>query len=186
MRSRGRYSGEMLQPLARRLRDRVDAKLIDTRFLRREYFRQNEVQTTPYTVDEYMVELAGVDGTPVRLLIEEKSYNLNVPPPAVGDTVALLVNKKRTQAVFDRKDPRNDFMGAERAREAARKAKDEARFEAKLGELDDGSAASVTREAEDEALAELARSGEGTAALEAMEAAEEARRRAGFEDPESS
>lgn len=175
----------MLQPLARRFRDRVDAKLIDKRFLRREHFQQNEVQTTPYTVDEYMVELVGVDGAPVRLLIEEKSYNLNVPPPAVGDTVALLVNEKRTQAVFDRKDPSNDFMAAEGAREAARKDRDEARFKAKLEGLDDGSAAIRAREAEDKALAELARSGDGTDALEAMEAAEEARGRAGFGDPES-
>jgi hypothetical protein len=108
---------------------RVDAKLIDQRFLRRDSYNVNKGGSS-YQVWEYMVELPGPDGMPVRLTIEEKTFKLK--DPQIGDTVPVLVNRKRTKADFDLKDSRIDGIGALKAREKARKARDEARFESKL------------------------------------------------------
>ena len=81
-----------------------------------------------------MVELPGADGMPVRLTIKEKTFKLK--DPQIGDTVPVLVNRRRTKASFDLKDPRIDAIAALDAREKARKARDEARFEAKRKGLD--------------------------------------------------
>ena len=112
---------------------KVDAKLIDQRFLRRGSYNVQKSGSS-YQVREYLVELPGADGTPVRLTIKEKTFELK--DPQIGDTVPVLVNKKRTKAAFDLKDPRIDPVGARKAREKARKAKDDARFEAKRKGLD--------------------------------------------------
>lgn len=90
--------------------------------------------SSSYQVWEYMVELPGADGAPVRLTFEEKTFKLR--DPEVGDTVPVLVNKKRTKAEFDLKDPRIDAAAHMKAREKARKERDEARFEAKRKGLD--------------------------------------------------
>jgi hypothetical protein len=113
--------------------EKVDAKLIDQRFVRRDSYNVSKGGTW-FQVWEYMVELPGADGTPVRLTFEEKTFK--VKDPQVGDTVPVLVNRKRTKAAFDLKDPRIDAVGDLKAREKARKARDEARFEAKRKGLD--------------------------------------------------
>lgn len=112
---------------------RVDAKLIDQRFVRRDSYNVHHSGSS-YQVWEYMVELPGADGRPVRLTFTEKTFK--VKDPQIGDTVPVLVNRKRTKACFDLKDPRIDAIAALEAREKARKARDEARFEAKRKGLD--------------------------------------------------
>jgi hypothetical protein len=113
--------------------EKVDAKMIDQRFLRRDSYNVNK-GGSGYQVWEYMVELPGADGNPVRLTIEEKTFKLK--DPQIGDIVPVLVNKKRTKAAFNLKDPRIDAVRDLEAREKARKARDEARFEAKRKGLD--------------------------------------------------
>lgn len=112
----------------------VDARLIDQRFLRRDAYQSEMGGRTPFQVWEYMVELPAEQGTPVRLTIEEKTFNLGHPGPQVGETVPVLVNRRRTRAVFDLKDPRLDWQAASKAREKRRKDEDEDRFQAKLKE----------------------------------------------------
>jgi len=112
---------------------KLDAKLIDRRFLRDGSYNVHQ-PGSKYQVWEYMVELPGVDGRPVRLTFEEKTFKLR--DPQVGDTVPVLVNRKRTKAAFDLKDPRIDAVAELKARAKARKERDEARFEAKRRELD--------------------------------------------------
>jgi hypothetical protein len=110
----------------------VDAKLIDQRFLERGAYQSEMGGRTPYQVWEYMVEVPAEQGAPVRLTIEEKTFNLGHPGPQVGDTVPVLVNRRRTRAAFDLKDPRLDWQAARKAREKRERAEDEARFQAKL------------------------------------------------------
>ncbi len=113
--------------------DRIDAKLIDKRFVERGSYNVHHSGSS-YQVWEFMVEIAEAGGEPVRLLIKEKTFKLILPE--VGDTVPVLVNRKRTKACFDLKDPRIDAIAALDARAKARKARDEARFEAKRKGLD--------------------------------------------------
>ena len=109
--------------------DRIDATLIDQRFLERGDYNVN----TPgsYQVWEYLVEFTDAGGTH-RLPIKEKTFKLKLPE--LGGTVPIRVNGKRTKAVFDLGDPRIDAIAALKKKEAARKARDEARFREKLGE----------------------------------------------------
>jgi hypothetical protein len=109
--------------------ERLDARLIDQKFVRRDSF--NVHSGVYFQVWDYMVELpAGLNGAPTRLVIREKSFKLNLPE--VGGMVPVLVNRKRTKAAFDLKDPRIDAVGRTQARARARKARDEARFREKL------------------------------------------------------
>src|SRR5918997_822226 len=78
----------------------ADATLIDQRFIRRDAYQSDTGGRTPFQVWEYMVELPGPDGKPARLTIEEKSFELGHPGPQIGDTVPILVNRKRTSAIF--------------------------------------------------------------------------------------
>jgi hypothetical protein len=110
----------------------LDAKLIDQRFVRRDAFNSQSGARTPFQVWEYMVELPAAEGPPVRLTIEEKSFELGHPGPQVGDTVPIRVNRKRTKAVFDLKDPRLDWQAKVAARERRQRVEDEARFDARL------------------------------------------------------
>jgi hypothetical protein len=114
----------------------ADATLIDQRFIRRDAYQSDTGGRTPFQVWEYMVELPAPDGKPVRLTIEEKSFELGHPGPQIGDAVPILVNRKRTSAIFNLKDPRLDWQSKTKARDKATKAEDEARFERKLKELD--------------------------------------------------
>jgi hypothetical protein len=112
--------------------DHIDAKLIDQCFLRRGDYNVD----TPgsYQVWEYLVEFVDTDGTTVRLPIEEKTFKLRLPD--MGGTVPVLVNKRRTKAAFDLKDPRIDAVGALKRAEKAREDRDEARFEARMQGID--------------------------------------------------
>ena len=116
--------------------DHVDAKLIDQRFLRRGAYGSQDGRRTNYQVWEYMIELPAAAGPAVRLTIEEKSFELGHPGPQIGDTVPVLVNRKRTKAAFDLEDPRLDWQARIAAREEARAAEDERRFQARLKGLD--------------------------------------------------
>ena len=112
--------------------DHIDAKLIDQRHLRDGDYNVNRPGS--YQVWQYLVEFTDADGTTVRLPIEEKTFKLLLPE--LGGTVPILVNKRRTKAAFDLKDPRIDAAAALDRKEKARKARDEARFEARLKGLD--------------------------------------------------
>lgn len=105
----------------------VDAKLIDQRFVKRT--PGTGENHSSYQIWEYLVEFADPDGTAVRLAIKEQTWRLRIPLP---HTVPVLVNKKRTKAAFNLKDPRIDALGASRAKRAAEKKADQARFDAKL------------------------------------------------------
>ena len=113
--------------------ERVDAKLIDQKFVRRDSY--NAKTNIHYQVWDYMVELPGSDGRPTRLVIREKTFKLKLPE--IGGVVPVKVNKRRTKAVFDLKDPRIDADASRKSRRAREKAEDESRFEAKLRETED-------------------------------------------------
>jgi hypothetical protein len=110
--------------------DRLDAKLIDQKFVRRD--SANAKRGIYYQVWDYMVELPPSEGGTRRLVIREKTYKLDLPE--VGGVVPVLVNKKRTKAAFDLKDPRIDAVGRLKAKQKARKQRDEQRFKERLGE----------------------------------------------------
>jgi hypothetical protein len=111
--------------------DHIDAKLIDQRFLRRGDYNVH----TPgsYQVWEYIIEFTE-GGRTVRLPIKEKTFKLRLPD--LGGIVPILVNRRRTKAAFDLKDPRIDAIAALTKAEKAREERDEARFEARLEGLD--------------------------------------------------
>jgi hypothetical protein len=108
---------------------KIDAKLVDQKFVERGSYNVHHSGSS-YQVWDYMVEFPGDDGNPVRLVIREKSFELELPE--IGGTVPILVNKKRTKADFDLKDPRVSAGARRKARAARQKADDEARFEEKL------------------------------------------------------
>lgn len=108
--------------------DRVEAKLIDQRFLERGSY--NVHSPGSYQLWEYLVEFHDEGGTTVRLPIKEKTFKVDLPK--IGGTVPILVNRRRTKAAFDLKDPRIDAVGRLKAKEKRRKEADRARFEEKL------------------------------------------------------
>ena len=84
-----------------------------------------------------MVEVPGADGQPTRPVIRVENPALDLPE--LGETVPVLVNRRRTKAAFDVDDPSispdaRRKLGEQRhkANAAAKKAK----FEAKLTERD--------------------------------------------------
>lgn len=110
----------------------LDAKLIDQKFVSRDSYNAQHAARVNYQVWDYMVEIPGADGGPKRLVIREKSFKLELPD--IGGTVPVLVNRRRTEAMFDLSDPRIDAAAIIDRRAARRKARDEARFERKLQE----------------------------------------------------
>lgn len=117
----------MLARMFHRGWERSEAKLVDKRFVK----KANHSNTLGAPeIWEYMVELEGRDGKPVRLTIREKSFK--VVDHQLGVTVPVLVNPPRTEAVFDLKDPRIDAIAARKAKQAAQEAADKSRFDAKL------------------------------------------------------
>lgn len=108
--------------------ERREAKLIDQRFLERGAY--NVHSPVRYQVWEYLVEFHDEGGTTVRLPIKEKTFKVDLPQ--LGGTVPILVNRRRTKAAFDLKDPRIDAVGRLKARERRRKKADRERFEQKL------------------------------------------------------
>jgi len=106
--------------------DRIEATLVDQRY------DKMVGGDPPLQRWEYMVEVPGLDGQPVRLTFTE--YLVKVDPPAVGERVGVRVNRKRTKAMFDLQDPRVSRSLKTAAQMDARRAADEARFRKKLGE----------------------------------------------------
>jgi hypothetical protein len=111
--------------------DRLDARLIDRRFIRRDAYNAHNPSSS-YQVWEYLVEFSDGGGRRVRLPIREKTFKIDVPEN--GGVVPIRVNRRRTKAAFDLDDPRIDAVGRRDRRAKAKKAADEARFKAKLDE----------------------------------------------------
>jgi hypothetical protein len=110
--------------------DRVDATLVDSRFVARK-LRSSDGAGGSFEVREYMVDVPGRSGgEPVRLTFTEQSDRVQGEPKH-GRVVPVAVNRKRTKAMFDFSDPRIDRDGwvQEQARE--RQEREDARFEAR-------------------------------------------------------
>jgi hypothetical protein len=105
---------------------KVDARLIDRKFVRRDSY--NVERGGHYQVWDYMVELPDPRK---RLVIREKTFKVDVPEN--GEPVPVLVNRRRTRAVFDLDDPRIDAVGRLKAKQERRRERDEQRFDDKLG-----------------------------------------------------
>ena len=113
----------------RRRWDRVDATLVDSRFVERKMYSQNGGS---FQVWEYMVDVPGPSGgAPVRLTFKEKTFKVRGAPER-GDVVPVIVNAKRTKAMFDLSDPRIDGYGWIEGQAKRRKQRDDERFEARL------------------------------------------------------
>ncbi len=77
-----------------------------------------------------MVDVPGRDGgPPVRLTFKEKTYKV-LGEPKRGSAVPVVVNAKRTKAMFNLADPRIDQDGRFEEQRRQRKERDDARFEA--------------------------------------------------------
>jgi hypothetical protein len=114
--------------------DRVDATLVDSRFVERQSY--NTKTGGSFQVWEYMVEVPGPGGgAPVRLTFREKTFKVRGAPQR-GDVVPVIVNAKRTKAMFDLSDSRIDGPGWTDERERRRKQRDDERFEARLAGRD--------------------------------------------------
>ena len=105
----------------------VDGTVVDKRHLTTREFRGERTHAT-ISYDEYLVEVPGPGGEPVRLRIEED--NVDIPrqlksTEARGKKVRVHVNGDATKAVFAA-DPRED--------KKARKRRDEERQEARDAE----------------------------------------------------
>ena len=68
----------------------------------------------------------------VRLTFME--YTVVVDPPPVGSMVSVRVNRRRTKAMFDLRDPRVNRSMQVDAQVEAQRAADEERFRKKLDE----------------------------------------------------
>lgn len=81
------------------------------------------------TIFDYMVEIVGADGEPIRLVIREDTLKVAGLSLTVGKRVRLLVNKKRTKAAFDTKGPRIGTAADRAAREKKERDAKDARFD---------------------------------------------------------
>jgi hypothetical protein len=91
------------RPVFRMGLTKEQAKLI-SQYMVKEY-AQNAGDTGPGIVQvwDYLVEVPGRDGQPVRLTIRVKGIGFDLPEP--GHMVPVLVNRRRTKAAFDVDDP---------------------------------------------------------------------------------
>ena len=113
--------------------EKVDATLIDQKLVRKDAYQSEMGGRTRFQVWDYMVELPGRDGTPTRLVIREKSFEVELPP--IGGIVPVRVNKRHTKAEFDLDDARISTRVKQKQAEERRKqrqAEKEARFERRL------------------------------------------------------
>ncbi len=116
------------RPIFGRGLTREQGKLL-AQYLVKEYV-QGGGQPQKVQVRDHLVEVPGRDGQPVRLTIRVKGFNFDLPGP--GSPVPVLVNRRRTKAVFDVDDPSISLSaqsrhGAERRR--AKAAADKAAFD---------------------------------------------------------
>jgi hypothetical protein len=105
------------------------AKLL-SRYMVKEY-SQNDPQPRIVQVWDYLVEVPGRDGRPVRLTIRVKGFGFDLPEP--GHMVPVLVNRRRTKAAFDVDDPSISLSAQHDHGAKQRKAKaaaDKAKFDA--------------------------------------------------------
>ena len=113
--------------------ERVQATLIDQVLVRKDAYQSEMGGRTPFQVWDYMVEVTGRDGEPARLVIREKSFEVELP--GVGQPVPVLVNRRRTKAAFDLDDPSISTRAKQRIAGEQRKkrqAATRARFDEKL------------------------------------------------------
>ena len=92
--------------------------------------RDSDGSSGAYEIYEYMVDVPGRDGgPPVRMTFKEKSYKVRNGLKR-GTAVPVVINAKRTRAMFDLADPRVDQDGLFEAQRRERKERDDGRFEA--------------------------------------------------------
>ena len=139
----------------RRSWDRVDATLVDSRLVERKLHSGDNAGS--FQIWEYMVDVPGPSGAPVRLSFKEKTFKIRGAPQS-GDVVPILVNAKRTKAMFDLSDPRIDGVAWLDEQDRRRKERDDARFEARrAGREPEPDPAEAAEAAELAELAELER-----------------------------
>ena len=108
--------------------ERVDATLVDSRFVKRKVWGGESPGS--FEIWEYMVDVPGPSGgAAVRLTFTEKKFKVRGEPER-GNVVPVLVNAKRTKAMFDLSDPRIDREGWVDDQVRQRKQRDDERFEA--------------------------------------------------------
>lgn len=113
----------------RRRWDRVEATFVDSRSVALK-LRDSDGSSGAYEIHEYMVDVPGRNGgPPVRMTFKERSYKVRNGLKR-GTAVPVVVNAKRTKAMFDLTDPRVDQDGLFEAQRRERKERDDARFEA--------------------------------------------------------
>ena len=90
------------RPVFRRGLTKERGKLL-SQYMVKEYFQSDAQQPGRVQVWDYLVEVPGRDGQPVRLTIRVKGFGFDLPEP--GHMVPVLVNRRRTKAAFDVDDP---------------------------------------------------------------------------------
>ncbi len=109
--------------------DRVDATLVDSRFVEAKLYSSDGAGGS-FQIWEYMVDVPTPSGgAPVRLSFKEKTFKVRGAPQP-GDVVPVIVNADRTKAMFDLSDPRIDGYGWVEEQARRRKQRDDERFEA--------------------------------------------------------
>ena len=153
--------------------EHVEAKLVDQRYLSGGLAEAADGRPH-YELWQYMVELPGEDGSPIRLTIKEKSFRLRLP--AIGGSVPVLVHPRKDKAKFDFDDPRIDAVKANKQEAKAEKERSAARFEAQLSDPGKSTASSKWQAAEKAEAAALSaiEQGDDLSALEEMEEADDA------------
>ena len=111
----------------------IDATLIDSIHVRKDSVRSNNGNPVHFEVRDYMVEFPGADGTPTRLVVRAKSFDVDMPD--VGGIVPIVVDKSRTKGRVDLDDARVSKRlrwKAERRDRSADQDEKRRRFDAKL------------------------------------------------------
>lgn len=117
--------------------EKAQAKFVARNRVRKSIQNREHGPSFVLQVWDFMVEVPGTDGQPTRLVIRVKNPNLDLPE--LGGTVPVLVNRRRSKAVFDLDDPSispdaRRKLGQQRQKDKA--AAKQAKFEAKLFERD--------------------------------------------------
>ena len=123
---------ELRTARGRRRWERVDGRVIDKRHLKDVLVRYDATSQL-VSIDEYLVEIEGPDAAVKRIAVTRKSVHLPPGGVAIGHTVPLHVNRRRTKAVFGHVEPAESSRERHR-RERKRRADDAARFKDKLNE----------------------------------------------------
>jgi hypothetical protein len=116
---------------------KAQAKFVAQHRVRKSIEAREDGPSYVLQVWDYMVEVPGADGQPTRLVIRIKNPHLDLPQ--LGSTVPVLVNRRRTKAAFDMDDPSISFDARRKlgkARQKAKAAEKQAKFDAKLSERD--------------------------------------------------